>query len=81
MNKEMDKAAVVYQSCHPLFIIEIQALYAECLLELNLKILLRKTGPRLNFKTALIFMHIDAGLNINSRQDLYFIVFLVESQV
>jgi hypothetical protein len=40
-----------------------QAWYAELLLEINLKILLRKTGARLNFKIALIFLHIDLGLN------------------
>jgi hypothetical protein len=31
------------------------------LLEINLKILLRKTGERLNFKIALISLHIDPG--------------------
>jgi hypothetical protein len=32
---------------------------AEFLLEINLKILLRKTGARLKFKIALISLHID----------------------
>jgi hypothetical protein len=36
-----------------------QAWYAELLLEMDLKILLRKTGARLNFKIALISLHID----------------------
>jgi hypothetical protein len=36
-----------------------QAWYAEFLLEINLKILLRKTGARLNFKIALMSLHID----------------------
>jgi hypothetical protein len=40
----------------------IQAWYAEFLLEMDLKILLRKTGARLNFKIALISLHIDPGL-------------------
>jgi hypothetical protein len=39
-----------------------QAWYAEFLLEINLKILLRKTGARLNFKIALVSLHIDPGL-------------------
>jgi hypothetical protein len=38
------------------------------LLEIDLKILLRKTGARLNFKIALISLHIDSGL-INRLQD------------
>jgi hypothetical protein len=33
------------------------------LLEIDLKILLRKTGARLNFKIALISLHIDPGLD------------------
>jgi hypothetical protein len=37
-----------------------QALYAEFLLEIDHKIILRKTGGRLNFKVALISLHIDA---------------------
>jgi hypothetical protein len=43
-----------------------QARYAELLLEINLKILLRKTGARLNFKIALIYLHIDSMLPTNS---------------
>jgi hypothetical protein len=43
------------------------------LLELDLKILLRKTGARLNFKIALMSLHIDAaGLaftNLNIKFD------------
>jgi hypothetical protein len=35
------------------------AWYAEFLLELDLKILLRKTGTRLIFKIILLFLHID----------------------
>jgi hypothetical protein len=35
------------------------AWYAKFLLEISLKILLRKTGARLNFKIALISLHID----------------------
>jgi hypothetical protein len=35
--------------------------YAEFLLEIDLKILLRKTGARLNFKIALTSLHIDPG--------------------
>jgi hypothetical protein len=38
------------------------AWYAEFLLEIHLKVLLRKTGARLNFKIALISLHIDPGL-------------------
>jgi hypothetical protein len=41
---------------------EDQAWYAEFLLEINLKILLRKTGARLNYKITLISLHIDPGL-------------------
>jgi hypothetical protein len=37
----------------------VQAWYADFLLEIDLKILLRKTGARLNFKIALIPLHID----------------------
>jgi hypothetical protein len=37
------------------------AWYAEFFLEINLKILLRKTGARLNFKIALISLHIHPG--------------------
>jgi hypothetical protein len=37
----------------------IQAWYAEFLLEMDLKILLGKTGARLNFKIAIISMHFD----------------------
>jgi hypothetical protein len=39
------------------------AWYAEFLLEIDLKILLRKTGARLIFKIALISLHIDPGHN------------------
>jgi hypothetical protein len=38
------------------------AQWAEFLLEMDLKILLRKTGARLNFKIALISLHIDPDL-------------------
>jgi hypothetical protein len=41
------------------------AWYAEFILEINLKILLRKTGARLNFKIALISLHIDPGPTSN----------------
>jgi hypothetical protein len=37
----------------------IQAWYAEFLLEINIKALLRKTAARLVFKIALMFLHID----------------------
>jgi hypothetical protein len=37
---------------------------AKFLLEINLKILLLKTGARLNFKIALMSFHIDPGLQI-----------------
>jgi hypothetical protein len=37
--------------------------YSIILLEIDLKILLRKTGARLNFKIALISLHIDPGIN------------------
>jgi hypothetical protein len=37
---------------------------AEFLLEIDLKILLRKTGARLIFKIALISLHVDSGTNI-----------------
>jgi hypothetical protein len=37
------------------------AWYAKFLLEIDLKVLLRKTGARLNFKIALISLHIDPG--------------------
>jgi hypothetical protein len=48
-----------------------QAWYAEFLLEVILKILLRKTGVRLNFKIALISLHIDPGFNpINQKNSL-----------
>jgi hypothetical protein len=36
--------------------------YTEFLLEINLKILLRKPGARLIFKIALIYLHIDPRL-------------------
>jgi hypothetical protein len=39
---------------------EYQAWYAEFLLEIDLKILLRKTGARLIFKIALTSLHIDS---------------------
>jgi hypothetical protein len=39
-----------------------QAWFAEFLLEINLKILLRKTGARLNFRIALLSLHIDPVL-------------------
>jgi hypothetical protein len=38
-----------------------QVWYAEFLLEIDLKILLRKIGARLNFKIALKSLHIDPG--------------------
>jgi hypothetical protein len=38
------------------------AWYAELLLEIDLKILLRKTGARLIFKITLISLHIDPAL-------------------
>jgi hypothetical protein len=34
------------------------------LLEIDLKILLRKKGARLNFKITLVFLHIDPGLKV-----------------
>jgi hypothetical protein len=37
------------------------AWYAEFLLEIGLEILLRKTGARLNFKIALVSLHINPG--------------------
>jgi hypothetical protein len=36
--------------------------YAEFLLEIDHKIILRKTGARLNFKIALISLHVEPGL-------------------
>jgi hypothetical protein len=39
-------------------ILKYQAWYAEFLLEIDLKTLLRKTGARLNFKIALISLHL-----------------------
>ena len=39
----------------------VQACFAEFLLEMDLKILLRKTGARLIFKVALISLQIDPG--------------------
>jgi hypothetical protein len=44
----------------------LEAWYAENLLKIDLKILLRKTGARLNFKIALISLHIDPGDKKNS---------------
>jgi hypothetical protein len=41
-----------------------QAWYAELMLEIDLKILLRKTGARLIFKIALISLHIDPEINL-----------------
>jgi hypothetical protein len=41
------------------------AWYAELLLEMNLKILLRKTGARLNFKIALKSLHIDPAIKLS----------------
>jgi hypothetical protein len=41
--------------------VPVQAWYAEFLLEIDLKILLRKAGARLIFKIALISLHIDSG--------------------
>jgi hypothetical protein len=43
-------------------LVEHQAWYAEFLLEIDLKILLRKTGARLNLKISLISLHIDPRL-------------------
>ncbi len=40
---------------------EDQAWYAEFMLEIDLKFLLRKTGARLNFKIALTSLDIDPG--------------------
>jgi hypothetical protein len=37
----------------------VQVWYAEFLLEIDLKFLLRNTGERLNFKIAVISLHID----------------------
>jgi hypothetical protein len=42
--------------------LDLQAWCAKFLLEIDLKILLRKTGARQNFKIALISLHIDLGL-------------------
>jgi hypothetical protein len=42
--------------------IAIQAWYAEFLLEINLKILISKTGAGLNLKIELISLLIDPGL-------------------
>jgi hypothetical protein len=42
-----------------------QAWYAEFLLEIELKILLRKTGARLNFKIALIYLCILTSSKFN----------------
>jgi hypothetical protein len=39
--------------------VEGLAWYAEFLLEIDLKILLRKTGARLSFKIALLSLHVD----------------------
>jgi hypothetical protein len=44
------------------FVKRHQAWYAEFLLEINLKILLRKTGARLIFKIAHMSLHIDPGI-------------------
>jgi hypothetical protein len=44
----------------------VQAWYAEFLLEIYLKILLIKTGARLNFKIALISLHIDPDLQLSN---------------
>jgi hypothetical protein len=38
-------------------------MYVEFLLEIDFKILLRKTGTRLNLKIELISLHIDPGAN------------------
>jgi hypothetical protein len=43
------------------------AWYAEFLFEINLKILLRKTRARLNFKITLISLHIDPGFSQNKK--------------
>jgi hypothetical protein len=43
----------------PVYSLIVLAWYAEFLLEIDLKILLRKTGARLIFKIALISLHID----------------------
>jgi hypothetical protein len=42
----------------------LQALYAEFLLEIDVKILLRKTGARSNLKISLISLHIDPGIHL-----------------
>jgi hypothetical protein len=42
-------------------ITELQFWFAEFLLKMDLKILLRKTGARSNFKIALVSLHIDPG--------------------
>jgi hypothetical protein len=52
-----------------------QAWYAEFVLEINLKILLTKTGARLNFKIALISLHIDPGASFTKLTYIFDISF------
>jgi hypothetical protein len=52
----------MFNPLSPLLTLYVLAWYAEFLLEIDLKILLRKTGARLNFKIALISLHTDPGV-------------------
>jgi hypothetical protein len=58
-------------------------LYAESLLEIDLGILLRKTGARLNFKIALVSLHIHPkAMQVNySNHFLYLTMFIVNAPV
>ncbi len=51
--------------------VSAQAWCAEFLLEINLKILLRKAGARLNFKIALKSLHIDPGFKCRAKRSIF----------
>ncbi len=59
--ESVDQLKAMLCNCYS-WMIGGQASYAEFLLEIDLKILLRKTGARLNFKIELISLHIDPEL-------------------
>ncbi len=53
------------------------AWYAEFLLEIDLKNLPRKTGARLNFKIALMSLHIDPGPFCLTLEEFHFLIFFL----
>ncbi len=51
-------------------IFRIQGWYAEFMLEIDLEVLLRKTGARLNLKIDLIFLHINPEIHSVVQDDI-----------